>query len=83
MACFSATSVLNTKQGLQGALFGYHFPFALSAYKPFDFFFDGHALFPKECSNNPTFPPACHFCENILVLVCMIEGNHFQKDIRP
>lgn len=43
------------------------------------------AFFPKEYSNNPTFPPphTRHFCENILDYVCMMEGNDFQKDIRP
>lgn len=37
--------------------FGYHFPFAVSDYKPFCLFFFlyGRALFTKECSNNPTF----------------------------
>ena len=45
------------------------------------YFFDGCALLPKDYSKIPTFPPACHFCKKILVLVCVIEGNHFQKDI--
>lgn len=76
-------SFLNTKQGSQDVLFGYHFPFAVSARISFAFFFlNGGHSFLKSAIIIPPFPPA-HFCENILAHKCMIQRLHFQKDIRP